>query len=119
MVSNLKPDIVIVNKNEKTVSVFELTVPGEQRIEAANKLKSEKYEHLLTDIQQFKPTVTVFEIGSHTGFISNTNKKNLREIYTFCKPTIKLRIGLRQVQESTATQRKAFLFLIIGHYFEK
>ena len=91
VVSNLKPDIVIVKKSEKTVSIFELTVPGEQRIEAANKLKYEKYEHFLTDIQQYKPTVTPFEIGSHTGFISNTNKKNLREIYEFCKPNIKLK----------------------------
>ena len=44
VVSNLKADLVIVNKNEKTVSIFELTVPGEQRIEAANKLKYEKLE---------------------------------------------------------------------------
>ena len=33
IVSNPKPDIVIVDKKQKTVSIFELTVPVEHRIE--------------------------------------------------------------------------------------
>ena len=32
IVSNLKPDIVILDKKQKTVSILELTVPAEHRI---------------------------------------------------------------------------------------
>ena len=41
IVTNLKPDITIINKRDKTISIFELTVPSEQRIDTANKLKIE------------------------------------------------------------------------------
>ena len=50
IVTNLKPDIVIQNKATKTVDIFELTCPGEQRIETAHRLKTEKYQHFKNDI---------------------------------------------------------------------
>ena len=42
-VTNLKPDIVIIDKRRKSVHIFELTVPGEMRINTAHRLKMEKY----------------------------------------------------------------------------
>ena len=41
--TTLKPDIVIVDKNKKEVSIFELTVPSETRIEISNKLKLDNH----------------------------------------------------------------------------
>ena len=107
VVSNLKPDLVIVSKKEKSVSIFELTVPAEHRIEAAHKLKTEKYQHFLTDIKSFKPSVTPFEIGSHTGFVSTSNRRNLTEIHKFCKPSIKLKKFIQNISAIT----------ILGSYY--
>ena len=39
VVSNLKPDIVILDKSAKKVNIFELTCPSEGRIDISNKLK--------------------------------------------------------------------------------
>ena len=75
IVSNLKPDIVIIDKKEPKVSIFELTVPSEQRIDISSRLKSDKYQHFLTDIKSHAVTVTPFEVGSHTGYISTITKK--------------------------------------------
>ena len=41
-VTTLKPDIVIIDKRRKNIHIFELTVPGEKRINTAHKLKLEK-----------------------------------------------------------------------------
>ena len=41
-VTELKPDIVIVNDKEKTVEILELTVPFESNIKARNTYKSNK-----------------------------------------------------------------------------
>ena len=62
MVTNLKPDLVIID--QKKVKVFELTVPAEQRIKIANKLKMEKYSHFTTDIKSHEVTVTPFKVGA-------------------------------------------------------
>ena len=54
VVSNLKPDIVIVDKKQKTVTIFELTFPADHRIEVSNKLKFKKYQHFLSDITTYR-----------------------------------------------------------------
>ena len=43
IVTNLKPDIVVIDKKLITLHIFELTVPGEGRLYIALTLKSEKY----------------------------------------------------------------------------
>ena len=91
VVTTLKPDIVIVDKNKKEVSMFELTVPSETRIEISNKLKLDKYKHFTTDIQNHKVTVTPFEIGASQGYISHENKTALHSLHKFCQSDIKLK----------------------------
>ena len=46
-----RPDIVIVDEKKKTVSIFELTVPAEPRLEIAHTLKMNSYSHFSTDIK--------------------------------------------------------------------
>ena len=89
-VTNLKPDIVIMDKAQKTVTVFELTVPAEHRLEIAHKLKAEKYAHF-TENRNFKVSVVPFEIGSHTGYISNDNKTYIHTLHKFCQKNITLK----------------------------
>ena len=76
LVTNLKPDIVIIDKQKMNVNIFELTVPGEKRLAISHTLKTEKYQHFSTDITRFSTTVTPFEIGSNTGFINSETNKN-------------------------------------------
>ena len=90
IVTTLKPDIVIIDNKTKEVNIFELTCPGEKRIDVANKLKKEKYQHFLKDITQFKATVTPFEVGSNTGHISQRNKQSFHLLHKYCKKNIKL-----------------------------
>ena len=93
-VTTLKPDIVVIDKRRKTLDIFELTVPGEARINTAHKLKLEKYEHFISDIQLYTVSITPFEIGSHTGYISCDNKtyiSKLHKLHKFCKKDINLK----------------------------
>ena len=90
-VSNLKPDIVIVDKQQKSVSILELTCPAEHRLEIAHRLKKEKYSHFETDIRHFKTEIIPFEIGSHSGYVSSENKTRLKVLHKFCKKSIKLK----------------------------
>ena len=83
VVSNLKPDIVIVDKSDKQVHIFVLTFPSEARIDTAHKLKHEKYQHFLTDITSLKPSLSPFEIGAHSGYISRKNKETLKSLHKF------------------------------------
>ena len=64
---------------------------GELRISSAHNLKLEKYQHFSTDILRLKTTVTPFEIGSNTGYISRENKENIKRIHKYCKREIKLK----------------------------
>ena len=88
-ITTLKPDIVIVDSKKKTVSIFELTVPGEARISEAHRLKYEKYQHFQHDINSYKVAIISFEIGSHTGYISRDNMKSLNMLHKFCHNDIK------------------------------
>ena len=91
LVTNLKPDIVIIDRKDNSVKIFELTVPAEHRIEAANKLKMDKYQHFSSDITNHTATVVPFEVGSHTGYISTQNKKNLHLLHKFCTKNVKFK----------------------------
>ena len=79
--STLKPDIVIIDKKTMSVNIFELTVPGELRLDIANSIKMEKYQHFTSDIKQFTASVIPFEVGAHTGHISTRNKENINKLH--------------------------------------
>ena len=46
-----------------------------------------KYEHFITDITTMDVFVHPFEIGSR-GYISPSNKVNLKKLHKFCKPSV-------------------------------
>ena len=78
-------DIVIISQEE--VNIFELTVPLEPNIKAANFRKIEKYSHMIFDITSHKVNLTPFEIGSR-GYISPENRARLKTIFKFCDKSI-------------------------------
>ena len=83
------PDIVLIDNKEKTINLFELTVPIEHIIDIRHQEKSDKYSHFLTDCSGFKCNVTAFEIGSR-GYISTRNHSALYSLHKFSKPGTKL-----------------------------
>ena len=46
-----------------------------------------KYEHFITDITPRDVSVDPFEIASK-GYISPSNKANLKKLHEFCKPSV-------------------------------
>jgi hypothetical protein len=87
-----KPDIVIVDQKSKSVNSFELTVPGESRLDTAHTLKMESYSHFTIDIRTQTVTGTPFEVEAHTGRINQDNKKRLHSWHTCCTKDVKLKL---------------------------
>ena len=101
-VTELKPDIVIINDKEKTVEIFELTVPFESNIKARNIFKSNKYAHFSRDITSHKTTVTAFEVGAR-GYLTVENKKRLKKICSFCEKGTKSKEFLESISKIAIT----------------
>ena len=88
-VTTLKPDIVILNDQAKTIHLFELTCPSENNIEQRHTEKSNKYAHFTTDISDYKCKVDAFEVSSK-GFLTTRNHTTLATLHKFINPAIKL-----------------------------
>jgi len=80
-------DLVIIDRMEEKMDIFELTVPLETNIENANTWKMNKYEHFITGITTRDVSVHPFEIDSR-GYISPSNKAYLNKLHKFCKPSV-------------------------------
>ena len=72
---------------EEKIDFFELTVPLETNVKNANTQKMYKYKHFITDITTRDVSVHPFEISSR-GYISPSNKANLKKLHKFCKPSV-------------------------------
>jgi len=92
-VTNLKPDIVVIDKHMKTVHIYELTVPLTTNIEDRNAQKSLKYAPFITDMTGYKCTVNCFEVSS-TGFISSRNKATLTALHKLMRRDMKKSVFL-------------------------
>ena len=106
-VTLLKPDIVIVDKKKKSVTILELTCPAEHRISTANNLKMEKYAHFETDNPGKNVSVIPFEVGSHTGYVTKENKMRLAQLHKYCQKSIKLKNFVKNISAIT----------VMGSYF--
>lgn len=49
VVTTLRPDMILQSKSAKTIVVVELTVPWEDRLAVAHKLKKAKYQDLIDE----------------------------------------------------------------------
>ena len=49
VITDLRPDLIVVSKETKQMAIIELTVPTEDRIEIAGELKQAKYEVLISE----------------------------------------------------------------------
>ena len=92
-VTNLLPDIVIVDKHMKTVHIYELTVPLSVNIDIRNREKSNKYAPFITDMTGYTCTVNAFEVSS-TGYINSRNKSTLTTLHKLMRKDLKKSVFL-------------------------
>ena len=80
--TQLKPDLVILSRSEKSIFLLELTCSFETNIEAANIRKMTRYSALKSDLEDkgWKCHLIPFEVGSR-GYISRSNKLNLMNTF--------------------------------------
>jgi len=73
LISEQRPDIVFVDRTNRKVVIAELTVPMENRLEASNQLKTEKYSQMVGKLNSYgwKTHFFAFEVSSR-GFISSS-----------------------------------------------
>ena len=93
LVTNQKPDIVIINESLGEIIIFELTCPWDGNIARSHTFKEEKYAPLVADLSQ-RFTCHHFSIEiSVRGQISKENKGRLKAFtYRACsdaKPVLK------------------------------
>ena len=102
VVTNQKPDIVIIDRSQPitTVWLFELTVSFEQNIEQAYTRKKVRYSYLESDIEAngFKCVNIPFEIGSR-GHITMANKTSLATVHKITKSKMKFNTYLQTISK--------------------
>ena len=88
-ISNLKPDMIILNDNE--IKIVELTVPFETNIEKAHERKTVKYSQLVDDLKAkgFICELYCIEVGSR-GIITPSNGKRLKSLFNTNEKKCKL-----------------------------
>ena len=76
------PDLVVISKQKKLISILELTVPYENNIQKEHEYKCQKYTHLAIDLTNcgYKVKFFAVEIGSR-GLISKANSNRLCAFY--------------------------------------
>ena len=88
-VTILKPDIVIIDKQVKTIHLYEFTCPIAQNIEKRHLEKANKYAQFINEMSGYKCTLTCFEVSS-LGYLTPENNARLKSLHSFLKPGIKL-----------------------------
>ena len=88
-VTSQRPYVVILDKVNKAINLFELTCPTKVNIEIVHQNKMDRYPHFITDCSTYTCSLTCFEISSK-GFISPRNHSHLKDLHKFMKPQVKL-----------------------------
>ena len=86
LVTQARPDLVLLNRHEKTICLLELTCSFERNSEAANIRKTLRYTSLKSDLEEngYKCFLVPFEVGSR-GYIFKSTKSNIFNIFTAMK----------------------------------
>ncbi len=87
IITNQKPDIVILDRKNRKVTLVELTIPFERNINKAQIRKEDRYKNLVSDISEkdYDTKLITFELSSR-GVLSAENNIKLRDILTISEP---------------------------------
>ena len=85
LVTNQRPDLVIVWDDPKELLLIELTVPFEGNISDAHNRKIDRYKTLVQDLNEteYNTTYEAIEVGQR-GLINKDNKTRLKQILGKC-----------------------------------
>ena len=85
LVTNKRPDLVIVWEDPKQILLIELTVPFESNITDAHKRKIDRYKALVQDLNEtdYDTIYEAIEVGQR-GFIDKENKTRIKQILAKC-----------------------------------
>ena len=88
LVTQSRPDLVLLDRNAKTIYLMELTCSFEKNFEAANLRKTIRYTPLKSDLEDkgYKCILAPFEIGSR-GHVSKSNRASIVNIFANAKIT--------------------------------
>ncbi len=111
-----KPDLVIVNRHDKTVTILELSVPFELNIESTHQRKINRYQNLILDIESegYHVKYYALEIGSR-GYIS---PENIQRLKSFVKKHVS-NFKFNSVKDSICKIALVSSFVIYHSKFEK
>ena len=97
LVTNLRPDIFVVDEQKRVLVVFELTCPWDSNIDRSHTYKEDKYAPLVADLSRdFKVFHFSFEV-SVRGQVTKANRARLKEFaYRCCADPRKLTKSLTE-----------------------
>jgi len=111
LVTAERPDIVVIDRFMSTVTLIEVTVPFETRLEVSRQIKMNKYAHLESDLRETGWMVDAYpvEIGSR-GLINEDNKYTLSKILNLTSTNMKLKDLMKSISKITVLSTfKVFL----------
>ena len=85
LVTNQRPDLVMVWNDPKQIMLVELTVPFESNIKDAHSRKIDRYKALVQDLNEtdYDTSYEAIEVGQR-GFIDAENKTRIKQILAKC-----------------------------------
>ena len=103
LVTNLRPDIFVVNEASREVIVFELTCPWDTNIARSHDFKEAKYAPLIADLSHRYKTYNFSVEISVRGQVSKHNKERLKAfIYRSCSDPKPISKSTMQICSKTA-----------------
>ena len=70
-----KPDIVVVNKNERSSAIIDIAISGDIRVSEKEKEKMERYQELKGEIKRMWNIRSIKVIPVEVGALGSTSKK--------------------------------------------
>ncbi len=116
VITSQRPDLVIVNRAEKKITLLELSIPFEQNIETTHQYKTDRYSNLIVDIESngFNVKYYAIEIGSR-GYINTSNIQRLKSfIHNHCKDS-----KLSEARDTISKISLVCSFIIYHSKFDK
>ena len=111
IVTNLKPDLVIVNEAAGEIVLFELTCPWDANIDRSHTFKEEKYAHLVADLSRNFRTYLFYVEILVRGQVGSNNKSRLKALtYRVCEEPKKVFSSMVQVCSKVALFSSFLIF---------
>ena len=112
LVTNKRPDIVVVDDKRKVMGVYELVVP--LNVQISMQKKQDKYQSLLFDnIKDYQVIYFPFAVGSVTGFLSYNDKEAIKSLHQFCKEGIRKIELERDIKAIASLEYKKLLQMLL------